>query len=537
MKLKYIPLKAIADFLSLEKVNDLLLHELCIEKAKLKYSENVIFIFGDKQLSEIEFITLIQTISSEKLIVFDQWIQGNLVLLNLLTKENLSVNNFDIDSLKNHFLFPEFKRFLSPYLIPILVKNCENKSLKELLIVASFINLLDKNSSPILQDKIASELRKKHQKIVEESKKVASEKELIQTIGFAFSNELISILNHFDEQYYSAKVELIENGIQFFKHPKTSNRVAFWIINQLNLLQLNQEHLQKLNEIQQSIRNGEDLYFKRKALVSNKINWIKTSAIFVSLTLIGFAVYYFLQQNMDVKDIETKSTFSNFSKEERIKMDSILKTIKKKEEVEETPFDAGNGYLHLTPLEIQLKNRNPFRNEKIENFVQISSKVQELMQANEVDSCVNIKNKSLNSINFFDFKPLSKQVAQKKMYFKNESTYQILVLNFEDKKDGLVYYKILKPEEDFNFLAKENSSFLFVPGKNLSEIIESKTSILSSSNKYHFCFADEYFENNLFQSYKLKSIPQEQVKLLFNESSATSFYFLDLYEAFEKIEN
>jgi hypothetical protein len=514
-----------------------LLSELCIEKAKSKYLENDCFIYGEKPFSEIEFIALLQTISSEKLIVFDQWIQENKVLYHLLTKESFALNNFDIDSLKNHFLFADFKRFLSPYLLPLLLKNCDHKPLNELLIVSSFIKLLDKNASPILQDKIAGELRKKHQLIVQKAEKVSDEKELIQSIGFAFSNEVISILNHFDEHYYSAKVELIENGIQFFKHPKTTNRIAFWIINQLNLLQLNQEHLQKLTEIQQSIRNGEDLYFKRKALVSNKINWVKTSVIFVSLMLISLAVYYFLQGNFEAKDIETKSTFSNFSKEERIKMDSILKTMKKKEELEEKPFDSGNGYLHLTPLEIQLKNRNPFRNEKIENFIQISSKVQELMQANDVDSCVNVKIKSLNSINFFDFKPLSKQVAQKKMYFKNESTYQIIILNYEDKKDSFVFYKILKPEEDFNFLAKENSSFIFVPGKNLSEIIENKTSILSEESKYHFCFADEYFENNLFQSYKLKSISQEQVKLLFNESSATSFYFLDLFEAFEKIEN
>jgi hypothetical protein len=339
MKLKYIPLKVITDFLSLEKVNELLLTELCVEKAKTKYFENHRFIYGEKQFSEVEFIALLQTISSEKLIVFDQWIQENKVLYHLLTKESFELNNFDIDSLKNHFLFPDFKRFLSPYLIPILVKNCDHKTLNELLIVSSFIKLLDKNASPILQDKIAGELRKKHQLIVQKAEKVNDEKELIQSIGFAFSNEVISILNHFDEHYYSAKVELIENGIQFFKHPKTTNRIAFWIINQLNLLQLNQEHLQKLTEIQQSIRNGEDLYFKRKALVSNKINWVKTSVIFVSLMLISLAVYYFLQGNFEAKDIETKSTFSNFSKEERIKMDSILKTMKKKEELEEKPFD------------------------------------------------------------------------------------------------------------------------------------------------------------------------------------------------------
>jgi hypothetical protein len=534
MNFKYIPIKVLNSFLGYQQIHELQNFELSLSKLEEKYSSGEKLVFNGKMFSFAEIEAFLKTIQGEEQVVFIQWIEVNRNLLETISSNLILKNDFLVENYKEHFLFPKFKKFISSFLYPNIIQDFENKKENEILLISSYISILDNENSFILQDKFVKKFKVDWSEIQEEIKKISQEKELIKCVGNYFSDQKIEILNCFTKEFYHAKIELIEQGIELFKHSATTNRIAFWLINQLKKMSLNAEHEQKIKDIYLSIKNGENTYFKRVLVVSTSINFKKISVFFLGIAALFLLVFFFFEKNKFVVEDEIKSTFSHFSKEERIHMDSIIKSIKKKEVQDDEEFDAGKSYLHLSQVNIEIENREEFKNLKVEKFIQNELKLKELIVQDKVDSCQKIKEKSLNSIKLYDYKSLKKNIGNKKMFFKNESSYQILILNFENSIQGKVYFHILNPKDELEFLCQTQSEFIFLPGNNFGKVILNQQENENLSNLYHFCFTDENYDAQLLISYKLKNASQDVIKVLFNETKNKEFYILDLYEALEK---
>jgi hypothetical protein len=534
MNFKYIPIKVLNSFLGYQQVHELQNFSLSLSKLEEKYSSGEKLVFNGKMFSFAEIEAFLKTIQGEEQVVFIQWIEVNRNLLETISSNLILKNDFLVENYKEHFLFPKFKKFISGFLYPNIIHDFENKKENEFLLISSYISILDYENSFVLQDKFVKKFKVDWLKIEEEIKKISHEKELIKCVGNYFSDQKIEILNHFTKEFYHSKIELFEQGTELFKHSATTNRIAFWLIKQLKKMFLNAEHQQKTNEIYLSIKNGENTYFKRVPVASRSINFKRILLYILGISVLIFFLFFFIEKNkFEVKE-EVKSTFSHFSKEERIHMDSIIKSIKKREVQDDEEFDTGKSYLHLSQVNIEIENREEFKNQRLEKFIQNELKLQDLIVQGTVDSCQKLKEKSLNSIKLYGFNALKKNIGNKKMFFKNESSYQILILNFENSIQGKVYFHILNPKDELEFLCQTQSDFIFLPGNNFGKIILNQQENENLSNLYHFCFTDENYDAQLLISYKLKNASQEIVKVLFNETKYKEFYILDLYEALEK---
>jgi hypothetical protein len=533
MNLKYIPSKALISFLGLQKIQDVQNLSLSLSKLEQNYTLGEQLIQDQHTFSFGEIEAFLKIIQGDEQLIFIQWIEGSPNLFSSICSKIQVKNDFLIENYKEHFLFQKFKSFVSQFLFPNLIFYLERKNIVELSLIASYIPILDRETAFLLQDKIHKIFKNDWQQIQEKIKQTSTEKQLLYDLSGFFSDSKMECLNHFTKEFYHVKIELIEQGIELFNHKATTNRFAFWLIKQLKKMSLNQEHQQKLKDIYTSIKNGDGRYFKRISLVSNAFNYKKILILSSGIALIFFLVFLFIEKSKFTEETNPDSAFTHFSKEERMHMDSIIQTMKKKTNQDEEKFDSGKSYLHLSQVNIELKNRIEFQNISLENFIKNEIKLQEIIAQNEIDSCRNISNKSLNSINLYDFKPLRKHIANKKMYFKNESSYQVLILNFKNSTSESVNFHLLNPNEEFEFFCQTGSEFLFLPGNNFGKIFVNQNEIKELSNQYHFCYTDQNYDAQLMLSYKLKHASQETIKVLFNQTKYKEFYILDLYEALE----
>ncbi len=508
------------------------------EKINFSYSGGEKLKINDRELELSEVQNFVSLISSEQNLVFLQWIKNSKNLEKLLLSENklqYSANDFLVKNYKDHFLLKSFQHFISPFLLEKLMPKLENKDLENLEKISTFISILNSDASLIIQNKINTIFKNDWNYIEEKLIQIKNEKALILEIGKYFSEKKIFILNHFNKEFYHSKVELIEQGTALFKHKFSSNRIVFWIISQLNLLNLNGEHKTHLKEIQESIKNGEAKYFKYQPKISS--SWTLLNKIIFPILAVSFGVliYFIFTWKEKEAKLSDNSSFKNFSINERKLMDSLIQSMDPKTESDEVILDQRNAYLHLAPVEIILKSRTPFKNPIIENFIQNNLKAQELIIQGNVDSCEIYSDNEIKRLKFHDFKSVNQSNGDKNLFLKNESTYQITCLLFENKITVIPYIYILLPNQEVNFKANTGQYFVFLPGSNFGEIHLNEPEKKLSNYKHHFCFTDENFDNQLLTSYKIKSMSRN-IKLLFNENSSKQFYFVDLNVALEEVE-
>lgn len=534
MKLNYFPLDQLKTFLGYENLSYLYDFEACKEKVFDNYANGKEFKLYSNLISSEELISFLSLIKGDENLIFDQWICGNNNLFLLITENKLLKNDFQLDKYENHFLFYPFIKFVSPFLTAVLLRNFDSKKEKELVAVSSYIPLLTKDDSFIIQTKLVSFVSSQWKIVESKFPSLNTENELVQEIGFYFSKEKIELLNYLTKEFYSSKIELIEQGLAVFKHPFTSNRLAFWVIKQLNLLELNSEHKEKLKTISNSIKIGENIYFKRISTTKSNFPIIKVSIYTSIIILFGLTLIYFINQNKYAESELSRSAFENFSKEERIRMDSLLQTIQPKKSEANRKFDSGNGYLHLTPLGIELKNRNPYKNEKIEKFLSNEVKIQDLISTGKIDSCSKLSSKYVTNLSIYDFDKFENKKGKNKVFLKNESEYQVIILNYENNSGKKVYFHLLNTKEEVIFFSETNSSLIFLPGKNFGKVFSKDSNF---ENPFHFCFVDENYEKMLFESFEIKSNFNEKIKIQFNNSVSKGFYFIDVYNSLEHIEN
>ena len=510
-----------------------------LEKVNFSFSEGKKLKINERELELNEVQNFVSFISNDENLVFLQWIKNSKNLEKLLLSEckvQFLANDFLMNNYKDHFLLKSFQHFISPFLLEKLIPKLEKTDLINLEKVSTYISILNSDAALIIQDKINSIFKNDWRKIEEKLIQIKSEKELILVIGSYFSQEKITILNNFTKEFYRSKVELIEQGTTLFQHKFSSNRIVFWIISQLNLVNLNEEHRNHLKEIHESIKNGEAKYFKYQPKISSSwtlLNKIIFPILAVSLGVLIYVIFTWKEKEAKLSE---NSAFKNFSVNERKLMDSLIQSMEHKTESDEPVLDQGNAYLHLSPIEIDLKSRTEFKNQFVEDFIQNNLKIQELILQGNVDSCEIYSDNEIKKLKFDGFKSVNQSTGNKTLFLKNESSYQVTCLLFENKMNVTPYVYVLLPNQEVNFKAKTGQHFVFLPGSNLGEIHLNETSNDIKNYKHHFCFTDENFDNQLLTSYKIKAIEKQKIKLLFNENSSKQFYFVDLSEALEEVE-
>jgi hypothetical protein len=143
------------------------------------------------------------------------------------------------------------------------------------------------------------------------------------------------------------------------------------------------------------------------------------------------------------------------------------------------------------------------------------------------DSSIRCFNSKLNIQNSKD---IFKKKGTHSVLIKNECSYFIQVLVFENKSNSKeILEKMIEIGEQISFEMNEDDVILLLPGKEKGKI--------SSNIQIPFCKIDEYFEQMFLTPLKLKKKAHKEVKLMLNESErhAVKFAVIDIYDSFESL--
>ncbi|MCE3296798.1 MAG: hypothetical protein K0R65_2512 [Crocinitomicaceae bacterium] len=504
-----------------------------------QYAANNIFTEGKKSFSQVELVQMVSQLKDEVIIVFDQWINSSPGLSKLLLEETLTRNDFG-DKLDQHLLFPAFKRFITPFLVPELKRFLDQNTGKHQFNAASYLPLMDEQGQFIIQDQLLRQFSSDWQLLQNELETVSSEADFNEKIKRFYLPEHIGLFNFFTKPFYAHKVKFVENSIELFRHPMATAPVVLWITKQLQNLELNPEHKEKVSMVHRSVLQGDQSYFTAKPRVQANWSFKKTAGILAVLALVGFSIFYLVNYAGKVSpqdDEKTASSFSKFTPEERMQLDSLIRTMEQKTVENEDFTDRQNtNYLHLTPVQAQINSRDPLRNKLAEQYVQDCMKAYDLSEMSLIDSCAVYPENKIKKLEISPFTALSAMPGDVPLLLRNESDYQVQILIFEEKANGEVYSIFVPAQDAIKCKVREGYRMVLVPGNNLGKAELPKLSGVSKFYKHHFCFMDGNFLAQLFQVYVIKDIPQSEIKILLNSTANQQLYVVDLYEALE-IEN
>jgi hypothetical protein len=282
--MKFIPLTSFFNFLNLEI--QVVESNNRIEEIKKNIHEkyrklNCIQVETEKiELSDA--LDFCKVLRNPAIIVFDQWISQTKNLKNTLLRIDWKAPE---QKKMNHELFLEYTNFLSPFLLPILMDKLKNDVHSDYFICSKYLDFLNEDSKLILQHKLNEKIKSS---IETSLKNINAEYKLITTVDDFLSDEYISMINQFSKRFYTTKIDYLDKMLNLIKHEYSTPTIAFRVVNQLSKLNLNKEHLEKIAEIKQDIKEGKIKFKTKRNSINSKKTFIGASALILIATFVVF---------------------------------------------------------------------------------------------------------------------------------------------------------------------------------------------------------------------------------------------------------
>lgn len=496
-------------------------------------------LMGDNNLTEAELKFHMELLAKDEGMVFHQWIVQHPHLTHLLEAGQLETNDFRA-SLQSHFLFEPFIRFVSPFICQELFQKLKGTSPVPALESASYIPLMLEKDQDLIQGMLQAYFEQEWKNLQLKLGAIRQEKELVRELAAYFSAEHIATLNLFTKRFYASKIECIDQALALFKHPACTYRVAYWLIGQLRKLQLNTEHQERIEEVYTSLRTGDGKYLKAQGLLqrthSSKQVWKRLLWVLPVGVLTYWLCVTIPEWIAEEPPIGSASSFEQFNLEERQRLDSLIRTMEV-QQIKEEEFKNDNAatYLHVTPVNIPIVDRDSYENQKLNTFVDDALKAVALVEKAAVDRCMAYTDQQVKNVKFPGFSNLSQHKGEQEIYLRNATGEQLVLLLFDNTTGGSVYAQVLRPAEEVTFKATHGQRVLLLPGKDLGSLQfnQQAQDKPSSAYQHHFCQTDSYFESQLRGAYQVQLTATKQARVLANRSGQGEFYLIDLDEVFE----
>ena len=436
-----------------------------------------------------------------EILLFRTWIERSKPLLNALT---IGAKGPFIDdrNLLEHKLANKFKIFVSPYLTLALLGR-QPQSEKELVLFASFFSLLNEDHRSVVEAQLFKGIKKRLDGLAKDSFRIDTEQELVNRIKPLCSDDIIRVVNSFSKANYALKIYYVDNILGAVESIGCTARFANWLIKQMEQLELNNEHKERVMTLRHEIKSGK-LEVKNRPTGRTPIRWRALVSVILFLVIVGsvfYIIYYKPFSSPDEYGNMKNSSFKALSVEERKKVDSLVKEMNASFNPDEIEIDPGISYGGGMSLQL----RKAFDNELMEKLYQDLALDASLANNYQQDTC-EVQN---------DFKQypgvtnLRQRTNGKSCFFKNESEYDCIVYVAEPNKSGKVFSTRVRKGETIQFkmrthelmtvaIGDEYGRFLSPPGSSASEQP-------SSDYAYHFCFRDGNFEESINRTYRLKA--------------------------------
>lgn len=484
-------------------------------------------------LDHFQMEEFIASLSNSQNVLFHDWVNQNASLKSILFNQKLVKFEDTANHLKHQF-FEKFQEFISPALSEKLLKYAGEKDLTTLEKVFSYVCLLDKKHRSTAEDQLFQSIKKKVEKTVANSKIVENETALVEAIQPLCDDKIIACINSLSRASYSLKLAYVDDVLAVLKFKSCTPRFANWILKRLEVVQLNKEHEFKIIDLRKDLKEGE-LQVRNHGIGRAPIKWgsIATFGLIALVAGLTFWVVKF-KPFSDVEEplFDNETSFMQFSKEERKKIDSLLIHMNGNLEEDDLMIDQG---IPLIGESDQLTLRKNFENEELEQLYTDFIADADLREGLLQDSCT-------NGVPFSPLKgteDLGDVKGDVNAMIKNESEYDAIIIVAEPSKKGAVYSLLIKKGATKSFLLKKYQYVMVIAGNDFQTYESpkgiSKDQLPSEDFSHYFCDIDFNYKQSINTVYQLLNIQNGKVKLLLMGDKGSMFHVVDINAVLEEV--
>lgn len=480
-----------------------------------------------------KFIAFQETLRDPSNIVFYGWIEQHSALKKALLGEKLSLF---IDSSKhlNHTLSDNYKKFVSQVLSDNLLRT-KTSSDKELNVAFSFVQLLDEPHRAVVEDKLFQPYQDRLNDLKAISESTTNEQELVNLVQPLCSDEIIATVNYLSRASYASKLGYVDHILNTIHSKACTVRFANWVLERMSRVKLNHEHLYKLTDLRKDLRQG-NLRVKNHKKGRTPIRFKAIFTVLLISLLVGSVVFLIIYKpfsKVEETEFSNNTSFRKFTKEERIRMDSLLREM-------DNPFDKTDTLNPMitafpTGVDIDLVLRKSFKNSRMESIYDDLITDVELKENYPTSDCSDSKNtifKSSNSV-----KSLDLLAGVHSTVVRNESDYAIILYVAESHKGGKVFASFIKPNETIEFKMNKFNTMLIVAGTSYQKFTSPKKANEneqpSEAFTHHFCDTDLNYEETVNTSYQFMYPREGKNKFMIMGAKSGYVHLVDVHGVLE----
>jgi hypothetical protein len=475
-----------------------------------------------------DFLQFVASIQSPEGIVFHGWVAQSKELETSLKNQKISGKYRDSQGVLNHTLAVRFQLFISPFLGPVLLKGIPNE-MGPLTNHFSFAKLLDDDTRATVESQLFKPVREQLDAL-SKSETLSSEQSLIETVKPLCSDVFIEAMNYLSKRSYALKMEYVDRIMEAIHTRACTVRFANWILKQMERLELNKEHEEKLYRLRKDLAAG-NLRVKKMESAPTSVPVRPILVILFILAVVLSGIYLLVVKPFSKADVYSAydSANADFNEKELAKIDSLSLEIDKESFMEGRMVDPNIIIQSASSISL----RNPFKSSLMERIFMDVNKDVTLKENYYDDSCgAEVKFKRYPNV-----KDLSSRSADKTIQFRNDSDYDIVVYVTNNALSGSVYSMLVKHGTTGEFEMNVNDVMTTVAGNEFVAFIPPVGSFVeekpSQDFRYHFCKTDNNYFESINTALQLRSTSRDMIKFMVLGSASSEYQLIDIYSVAE----
>lgn len=501
--MKYFPLGAV------KKENPDLQFPLS-EGQKEEFLEIVKTLFPDaSEMDEVQFWSVC---SNPKGVIFASWTEENTSLINTLRKQDFSELFVDSSKISEHALFEEYKVFLELYLFPIFTARFSAVSSKNIHFFMSYSVLLPDYQQNLVQDSLSDWIFKQKEELSLAINKAKKDTDLHRLVHSFLSSNMITALDLLNVNHYRVKTQLLEFFMSLAYHPKSSTRFLMFLTNKLLEIRFTDEHKKQLSNFGTDVKKGKIV------VESTRVSWLRLSLVILILLLCvsGIIALFFVEADPETDMLQEKTAYMEFSKEERLKLDSLITEIKSEERmINDAQLDSNLPFVGIDLVQKREWNNTLF-NKLYQNWAGNDS----------VPFTKFFTQGKTYGKPYVKTRDLDRKSGEIAVELHNETDRMVLIVVFQNNKQEPVYTSYVA--------AKTLAEWKINIGEYLFVLPGNKVPSNAAFGDLPFKELDAHFFENLSIAYRVDYINTKRIKLVWENLGNNESYLVDLSGALIK---
>lgn len=528
---KYIPLSTFSELF--ENQADLIPSE-GIAAFKNQLDQSGISIAQSAGFTQEDFINFRQTLDDPTSIVFYGWIEQDEGLVNTLLGKDVSTFE-DKPKHLEHKLASDYKKFVSPCLANQLlsIRISGDKNMREAF---SYVQILDTDHRSVVESKLFSSIDDRIKMAKEKLKSSPDEQELINAVKPLCSDDIIGCVNYLSRASYAIKLGYIDDILNFIRSKACTIRFANWTLKRMENVEVHDEHAYKIVDLRRDLNIGE-LKVRNHAQGRTPIRWksIITFIFVFGTAALVFWILYFKPFSEPEPDIFIdNSAFTEFSPEERKRIDSLLQEMDHNFDLNQIDIDPMNPFNNYGTA---LTFRNEFENLTMESIYQdlVLDAEQKLVypQKDCGSSTNNVTFKRVRGV-----KNLSTFKGRCEAMIKNESDMDVVLYVSENVQRGSVFSMMIKSGKTKSFKMDIFNTAFIVVGNDYQEFQAPNGALPedlpSDRFTHHFCATDANYRETITEVSILKRPRSGVSKFIVKGSKNGIVHLVDVHKTMDE---